>query len=58
MPILSMIVSISLRRNHVPDLVVDFREEHFGLFDARAGGRHGVQPHLPGIHRGEEIPSR
>ena len=52
---LSMMVSISLRRNHAADFVFDAGEDHFRLFDARAGGRAGMQAHLAGIDGGKEI---
>lgn len=44
-----------VRWDGVPDFLVDLGKQDFGLFDARAGGRHGVQAHLAGIDGGEEI---
>ena len=37
------------------DIALDIGEIYFGLFDARADGRAGVQAHLAGIDGGKEI---
>ena len=44
-----------VRRNGGADLAFDGGEPHLRLFDSRAGRTARVQPHLAGIHRGEEI---
>ena len=55
MPMLSISISISSRRDDGADFALQIGEPDFGLFDARACRTARVQPHLAGIDRGEEI---
>ena len=43
------------RRNHFADVIFDLSEGLQRILDAGAGGQAGMQLHLSGIHRGEEV---
>ncbi len=48
-PMLSISMSISIRRNDGADLALERRESQFGFFNARACGPARVKAHLAGI---------
>jgi hypothetical protein len=43
------------RRNHFADVIFDLSESLQRILDAGTGRQSGVQFHLPGIYRGEEV---